>query len=81
MEESTKKRKEDQMIDRRKKIRRDQFRPWMGRDVKFVDEFTNQQSVLHMGRNATSAKRRITDQAVVRQRKYTKHLQSLIMIL
>ena len=50
---------------RRKKIRRDQLRPWMGRNVNFVDEFTNQESILHMGRNATSAKRRITGQAVV----------------
>ena len=46
------KRKEDQTIDRRKKIRKDQLRPWMGRDVNFVDEFTNQESVLHMGSNA-----------------------------
>ena len=37
----------------------------MGRNVNFVDEFTNQESILHMGRNATSAKRRITGQAVV----------------
>ena len=59
-----KKRKEDQMIDRRKKIR-DQLRPWMGRDVNFVDEFTHQESALHMGRNATNAKRRITGEAVV----------------
>ena len=60
-----KKRKEDQMVDRGKKIRRDQLRPSMGRDVNFVDEFTNQESVLHMGRNATSVKRRITGEAVV----------------
>ena len=46
------KRKEDQTIDRRKKIRKDQLRPWMGRDVNFVDEFTNQESVLHMGSSA-----------------------------
>ena len=46
------KRKEDQTIDRRKKVRKDQLRPWMGRDVNFVDEFTNQESVLHMGSNA-----------------------------
>ena len=46
------KRKEDQTIDRRKKIRKDQLRPWMGRDVNFVDKFTNQESVLHMGSNA-----------------------------
>ena len=36
----------------------------MGKNVNFVGEFTNQESVLHMGRNATSAKRRITEQAV-----------------
>ena len=46
------KRKEDQTMDRRKKIRKDQLRPWMGRDINFVDEFTNQESVLHMGSNA-----------------------------
>ena len=57
--------KDDQMIDRRKKIRRDQLRPWMGRNVNFVDELTNQESVLHMDRNAARAKRRITGQAVV----------------
>ena len=37
----------------------------MGGDVNFVDEFTNQESVLHMGRDATSTKRKITGQAVV----------------
>ena len=31
----------------------------MGRNVNFVDKFTNQESVLHMGRNAISAKRTI----------------------
>ena len=60
-----KKRKEEQRIDRRKKIRRDQLRPWKGTNVNFVDESTNQKSVLHMDRNATNAKRRITGQAVV----------------
>ena len=57
--------KGDQITDRRKKTRRDQLRPWMGRNVNSVDEFTNQESVLHMGRNATGTKRRITGQAVV----------------
>ena len=75
------KRKEDQIIDRRKKIRRDHLRSWIGRNVNFVNEFTNQESALHMGRNATRAKRGITGQSVVRKRKYTKHLPSLIMIL
>ena len=69
------------MIDRRKKIRRDQLGPWMRRDVNFVDEFANQESVLHMGRNATSAERRITGKAVAWQRKYMKHLPSLMMTL
>ena len=50
---------------RRKKIRRDQLRPWMGRNVNFVDKSRNQDSVLHKDRNATSAKRRITGQAVI----------------
>ena len=50
------KRKEDQIIDRRKKIRRYQLRTWMGRHVNFLDKFANQESVLHMGRNATSPK-------------------------
>ena len=53
----------------------------MGRDVNFVDEFANQESLLHMGRNATSAERRITGKAVAWQRKYMKHLPSLMMIL
>ena len=35
-----------------------------GKNVNCVDEFTNNKSVLHMGRNATSTKRRITGQAV-----------------
>ena len=39
--------------------------PWMARDVNFMEKFTNQESVLDMGRNATSAKRRVTGQAVV----------------
>ena len=60
-----KKRKEDQITDRRRKIRRDQLRPWMGRNINFVDQFTHQESVLHMDRNATSAKRRNTGEAVV----------------
>ena len=54
---------------RRKKIRRDQLRPWMGRNVNFVDKSTNQESVVHIDRNATNAKRRITGQPVVWQRK------------
>ena len=54
---------------RRKKIRRDQLRPWMGRNVNFVDKSTNQESVVHIDRNATSAKRRITGQPAVWQRK------------
>ena len=58
-------RKEDQMIDRRKKIRRDQLRPQIGKDVNFADKLTSQESVLHMDRNATSAKTRITGQVVV----------------
>ena len=37
----------------------------MGKNVNFVDEFTNQESVLHMDRNATDAIRRIPGQAVV----------------
>ena len=37
----------------------------VGRNANSVDEFTNQKSVLHMGRNATGTKRRITGQAVV----------------
>ena len=31
------------MIDRRNKIRRDQLRPQMGKDVNFADKFTNQE--------------------------------------
>ena len=53
------------MIDRRKKIRRDQLRPQIGKDVNFADKLTSQESVLHMDRNATSAKTRITGQVVV----------------
>ena len=47
-----KKGKKNQMIHRKKKIRRDQLRLWLGKDVNFVDEFTSQESVLHMDRNA-----------------------------
>ena len=65
MEKITKKRKEVHVIDRRKKLRRDQLISWMERNVSFVEEIKNQEMVMHMGSNATSAKRRITGQAVV----------------
>ena len=60
-----KRKQESEKRHRRKKIRRDQLRPWMGRNVNFVDKSRNQDSVLHKDRNATSAKRRITGQAVI----------------
>ena len=34
-------------------------------NANFVDEFTNQESALHMSENATGAKGRITGQIVV----------------
>ena len=62
MEESTK--KEDQIIDRRKKIRRDQLRTWMGRNVNFLDKFANQECPAY-GQECHKSKRRITGQPAV----------------
>ena len=54
----------------------------MGRNVNFVDKFTNQESVLHMGRNAISAKRTIIGKLLCdKESIYMKHLPSLMMIL
>ena len=44
-----KKRNDGQIKDRKKEIRRDQLRSWVGRNANFVEQFTNQESVLHMG--------------------------------
>ena len=50
-----------------------QIKTAKGRNKSFVDGFINRENVLHMGRNVTSARRRITGRIAVRQRRFMKH--------
>ena len=49
-----------------------QIEVMMGRNVNSVEEFTNQQNVLHMGRNVANAKK-IIGQTAVTPKRFTKH--------